>query len=89
MFTQGSYLLIIGREVTPWTLATDSSGEPAGMSLSSRTRAQSRRTARNFAMVWNWSSVAASRKSTSPAAASGVRPALVSSRRYAVPAAMT
>ena len=54
MFTQGSYSLIIGRLVTAcwrWPRSV--------ASLSSRTRAQSRRAARSLAMVGNCSSVAA------------------------------
>ena len=54
MFTQGSYLLIIGRLVTAcWCCSRTL------VPLSSRTRAQSRRAARSLAIVVNCSSVAA------------------------------
>jgi hypothetical protein len=54
MFTQGSYLLIIGRLVTAcWCWSRTSAP------LSSRIRAQSLRAARSLAMVVNCSSVAA------------------------------
>ena len=56
MFTQGSYLLIIGRLVTACCRWPAASGVP---SLSSATRLQSRRAARSLAIVGNCSSVAA------------------------------
>ncbi len=82
MFTQGSYLLIIGRLVTAcwrWVVTLPS--------LSSTTRAQSRRAARSLAMVGNCSSVAAYRNSIRPTASSSGIPASVSVRRYAAPTA--
>ena len=54
MFTQGSYLLSIGRLVTACWCCPRSP-----VPLSSRTRRHSRRAARSLAMVVNWSSVAA------------------------------
>ena len=78
MLTQGSYLLIIGRLVTAWTRSSTGSAP-----LSSSTRPQSRRTARSLAIVTNWSSVAASLSSTSPAASVTGKPAASSRRRYA------
>ncbi len=78
MFTQGSYLVIIGRDVTAcstiWRL---SDAAP----LSSSIRAHIRRTARSLAIVTNWSSLAASRNSTSRAASSTATPAPSSARR--------
>ena len=55
MFTQGSYLLIIGRLVT----ACCRISAPVRAPLSSSTRAHSRRAARSLAIVGNCSSVAA------------------------------
>ena len=72
MFTQGSYFVIIGREVTACSTICRWSAEAP---LSSSIRAQSRRTARSLAIVTNCSSVAASRNSTSPAASSTSTPA--------------
>ena len=62
MFTHGSYLVIIGREVTACSTIWRLSGAAP---LSSSIRAHSRRTARSLAIVTNCSSVAASRNSTS------------------------
>ncbi len=78
MFTHGSYLVIIGREVTACSVMVRWSGEAP---LSSSIRAHSRRTARSLAMVTNWSSLAESRNSTSPAASSTAVPDPASARR--------
>ncbi|SLJ82849.1 Uncharacterised protein [Mycobacteroides abscessus subsp. abscessus] len=60
MFTHGSRLLIIAAEVTACWGAPPKSGAPQTCA----TRAQTVRAARNFAMVANWSSVAARRNSS-------------------------
>ncbi len=78
MFTQGSYFVIIGRDVTAWTTVWRLS---VAAPLSSSIRAQSRRTARSLAMLRNCSSVAARRSSTSRAASSTATPAASSARR--------
>ena len=78
MFTQGSYFVIIGREVIACrTIVRRSSAAP----LSSSIRAHSRRTARSLAIVANCSSLAASRNSTSCPASSTSTPASASERR--------
>lgn len=78
MFTHGSRAVIITSEVTAcWRWAPAVGPAP----LTSVTRDQSRRAARNLAMVRNWSSVAAKRNSSCPAASSTLSPAAVSARR--------
>ena len=78
MFTHGSYLVIIGREVTACRVMFRRSSEAP---LSSSIRAHIRRTARSLAIVTNCSSLAASRNSISPAASSTGTPAASSARR--------
>ena len=78
MFTHGSCLVIIGREVTACRLMLRWSSDAP---LSSSIRAHIRRTARSLAIVTNWSSLAASRNSTSPAASSTEMPAASRARR--------
>ena len=78
MFTQGSCLVIIGREVTACRLMLRWSSDAP---LSSSIRAHMRRTARSLAIVTNCSSLAASRNSTSPAASSTEMPAASRARR--------
>ena len=85
MFTQGSYLAIIGRDVTACCRWPRHSGDA---SQSSPTRSHSRRAALSLAIVRNWSSVAAYRNSISPRASSIPNPASVRIRRYAEPTAM-
>ena len=82
-FTYGSRRVNIVGEVT----ACCRGAVPGAAPLASSTRDQSRRAARSFAIVGNCSAVAASRNSSSRAAASTSSPAPVSARRYATPAA--
>jgi hypothetical protein len=77
MFTHGSRCVIIGSEVSAWTTAAPPSGSPT----TSATRAHSRRAARIFAIVMNWSSAAANRKLIWRSAWATGMPASVSARR--------
>ena len=77
MFTHGSRCAIIGIDVTACSVAAPASGSPT----TSATRAHSRRAARNFAIVMNWSSSAAKRKLICRNASGTLSPASPSSRR--------
>ncbi len=77
MFTHGSRPVIIAEEVTACCAWPPCAGTPQA----SATRDQRVRAARNFAIVRNWSAVAAYRNSICPNASSTGRPAPVSARR--------
>ena len=64
---QGSYLVIIGLDVSAWSTMCDGLATP----LSSSIRAHRRRTARSLAMVTNCSSLAASRPAVEPRRGAG------------------
>ena len=85
-FTEGSWRVVIGSDVTAWTAA----GAAGSVAPDSRPiRVQSTRAARSFAMEVNCSSVTARRSSSRRSDVSIDRPAASNARRYCTPAART